>query len=139
MYRGLLATAMLAAVVSASSTSPAATAERSCGTERVQPGTLSPPKAGSASGPGIQYHIVVSRGAVSCAKARRLIKATGEGKGKWHEAPDVAAIYTSFPGGWTCALASGGDYSCVQGRRTQVHQYGTTVWVYANEIDGIQL
>ncbi|HVN41954.1 MAG TPA: hypothetical protein VMT50_04165 [Steroidobacteraceae bacterium] len=107
------------------------TAKRSCGTERVQPGTLGPPKTGSTSGPGIPYKIIVWRGKVSCRKARSLIKATGEGKGTWHEAPDIAAIYTSFPGGWRCALVNGGDYGCVRGRRIGASGY-------TDEVDGIQ-
>ena len=108
------------------------TAKRSCGTERVQPGTLGPPKTGSTSGPGIPYKIIVWRGKVSCRKARSLIKATGEGKGTWHEAPDIAGIYTSFPGGWRCALATGGGYGCVRGRRIGASGY-------TDEVDGIQL
>jgi hypothetical protein len=109
-----------------------ATAKRSCGTELVQPGTLGPPKTGSTTGPGIPYKIVVWRGSVSCSKARSLIKATGEGKGTWHEAPDIAGIYTSFGGGWRCALATGGGYGCVRGRR--IGAFG-----HADEIDGVQL
>jgi hypothetical protein len=109
-----------------------AAAKRSCGTERVQPGTIGPPKTGSTSGPSVPYKIIVSRDSVSCAKARSLIKETGEGKGEWHEAPALSGIYTSFPGGWSCALATGGNYGCVRGRR--VGTFG-----HADEIDGIQL
>ena len=109
-----------------------AAAKRSCGTERVQPGTIGAPKTGSTSGPGIPYMIIVWRGKVSCRKARSLIKATGEGKGTWHEAPDIAAIYTNLPGGWSCALATGGNYGCVRGRRVAASGH-------ADEIDGIQL
>lgn len=109
-----------------------AAAKRSCGTERVQPGTIGPPKTGSTNGPGIPYKIIVWRGSVSCRKARSLIKATGEGKGTWHETRDIAGIYTSFPGGWSCALATGGDYGCWRGRRIGAHGH-------ADEIDGIQL
>jgi hypothetical protein len=108
-----------------------AAAGRSCGIERVQPGTIGPPTIGSSSGPGIPYKIIVWRGKVSCRKARSLIKATGEGKGTWHEAPDIAAIYTSFPGGWRCALATGGGYGCVRGRRIGASGY-------TDEVDGIQ-
>jgi hypothetical protein len=114
-----------------SSDRPAA-AGRSCGTERVIPGTLSPPKPGSSGRPGIPYKIIVLRGPVSCHKARALIKATGEGKGTWHEAPSVSATYTSFPGGWSCALATGGGYGCWRGRR--IGAYG-----HAEEVSGIQL
>ena len=109
-----------------------AAAKRSCGTERVQPGTIGPSKTGLTSSPGIPYKIIVSRGSVSCAKARSLIKDTGEGKGKWHEAPALSGIYTSFPGGWSCALATGGNYECVRGRRVGASGH-------ADEIDGIQL
>jgi hypothetical protein len=115
-------------------TSP--TAERSCGTERVQPGTRSPTPGSPV---GIPYKIIVSRGSASCSKARSLINATGEGKGHWHETRAISGIYTSFPGGWSCAAATGGNYGCWQGRRTRVHEYGRTLWVHANEIDGIQL
>jgi hypothetical protein len=138
MYIRLTTIAILAAVVTAISASPAA-AERSCGTERVQPGRTSPATPGSTSGPGLPYKIIVWRGSVSCAKARSLIKETGEGKGKWHEAAALSGIYTSFPGGWSCALASGGGYGCVQGRRIRVHESGITRWGRANEIDGLQL
>ncbi len=131
MYRRLTIIAILTAVVAAIFATPAA-AKRSCGTERVQPGTIGAPKTGSTSGPGIPYKIIVWRGSVSCRKARSLIKATGEGKGTWHEAPDVAGIYTSFPGGWSCALATGGDYGCWRGRRIGANGH-------AEEIDGIQL
>jgi len=131
MYRRLTITALLTAAVCAIAATPAA-AKRSCGTERVQPGTTGPPKTGSTSGPGIPYKIIVWRGNVSCRKARSLIKATGEGKGTWHEAPDIAAIYTTFPLGWRCALATGGNYGCVRGRRVGASGH-------ADEIDGIQL
>ena len=113
-----------------------AAAKRSCGTERVQPGTRSPTPGLPV---GIPYKIIVSRGSVSCRKARSLIKATGEGKGHWHETRAISGIYTRFPGGWSCAAATGGGYGCWQGRRIRVHEYGTTLWVHANEIDGIQL
>jgi hypothetical protein len=109
-----------------------AAAKRSCGTERVHPGTIGPPKTGSSSGPGIPFKIIVWRGSVSCRKARSLIKATGDGNGTWHEARSVAGIYTSFPGGWRCALATGGDYGCWRGRRVGASGH-------ADEIDGIQL
>lgn len=109
-----------------------AAAKRSCGTELVQPGTIGPPKTGSSTGPGIPYKIIVWRGSVSCRKARSLVKATGEGKGTWHEAPDLAAIYTSFPGGWRCASTPGGGYGCVRGRRVGASGH-------AEEIDGTQL
>lgn len=109
-----------------------AAAKRSCGTERVLPGTIGPPKTGLTSGAGIPYKIIVWRGSVSCRKARSLIKATGEGKGKWHEAPALSEIYTRFPGGWSCALATGGNYGCVRGRRVGASGH-------ADEIDGIQL
>ena len=56
-----------------------------------------PPKTGSISGPGIAYKIVVWRGSVSCRKARSLIKATGEGKGTWHEARDIAGDLHKLP------------------------------------------
>jgi hypothetical protein len=132
MYRRLTAIAILTIAVAAISAAPAA-AKRSCGTERVQPGTSGPPRTGSTSGPGIPYRIIVWRGSVSCRKARILIKATGEGKGTWHEAPDFAAIYTSFPGGWRCGpTGTGGGYGCVRGRRIGASEY-------ADEIDGIQL
>lgn len=131
MYRRLMTIAVLAGVVAAIFAAPAA-AKRSCGTERVQPGTISPPKAGSVSGPGIPYEIIVWRGSVSCRKARSLIMATGEGKGTWHEARSIAGIYTSFPGGWSCALATGGDYGCWRGRRIGANGH-------ADEIDGIQV
>jgi hypothetical protein len=107
-------------------------AKRSCGTERVQPGTTGPPKTGSTSGPGIPYKIIVWRGSVSCREARSLIKATGEGKGTWHEAPSSSGIYTSFPDGWRCAPATGGGYGCWRGRRIGASGH-------ADEIDGIQL
>ncbi len=108
-------------------------AKRSCRTERVQPGTSGPPRTGATSGPGIPYKIIVWRGKVSCRKARSLIKATGEGKGTWHEAPDFAAIYTSFPGGWRCApTGTGGGYGCVRGRRIGASGY-------TDQVDGIQL
>src|ERR1700722_7251673 len=116
MSRRLIIITILTAVVSAIAATPAA-AKRSCGTELVQPGTLGPPKPGSTSDPGIPYKIILWRGKVSCRQARSLIEATGEGLGTWHEAPDIAAIYTSFPGGWRCALVSGGNYGCVRGRR----------------------
>lgn len=131
MYIRLTTIAILAAVVAAISPVPAA-AERSCGAERVQPGRTSPATTGSMSGPGIPYKIIVSRGSVSCAKARSLVRETGEGKGKWHEAPALSGIYTSFPGGWSCALATGGNYGCWQGRRIGAYHH-------ANEIDGLQL
>ena len=131
MYRRLMRIALLAIAVAAISAAPAA-AKRSCGTERVLPGTIGPPKTGSTTGPGIPYKIVVWRGSVSCRKARSLIKATGEGKGTWHEAPDLAGIYTSFPGGWRCALATGGNYGCWRGRRVGASGH-------ADEVDGIQL
>jgi hypothetical protein len=131
MPRRLTTIAILTAAFAAISATPAA-AERSCGTERVEPGRIAPATTGSASGPGIPYKIIVERGSVSCGKARSLIKETGEGKGKWHEAPDVAQIYTSFPGGWSCALATGGNYGCWRGRRIGAYQH-------ADEIAGIQL
>ena len=109
-----------------------AAAKRSCGIERVQPGTIGPPKTGSTTGSGIPYKIIVWRGSVSCRRARSLIKATGEGKGTWHETPDIAGIYTSFPGGWCCALATGGGYGCWRGRRIGASRH-------ADEVDGIQL
>lgn len=108
-----------------------AAAKRSCGTERVQPGTIGPPKPGSTTGPGIPYKIIVWRGSVSCRKARSLIKATGEGKGTWHETPDIGGIYTSFLGGWRCALATGGNYGCSRGQRIGASGH-------ADEVDGIQ-
>jgi hypothetical protein len=132
MYRRLMTIATLASSVAAIAAAPAAAAERSCGTERVQPGRISPTTTGSTTAPGIPYKIIVERGSVSCGKARSLIKATGEGKGKWHEAPYVAQIYTSFPGGWSCALATGGNYGCWRGQRIGVDQH-------ASEIAGIQL
>lgn len=119
-------------VGSASSGSSPAPAKRSCGTERVQPGTIGPPKTGLTSGAGIPYKIIVWRGSVSCRKARSLIKATGEGKGTWNGARSVAGIYTTFPGGWRCALATGGGYGCWRGRRIGASGH-------ADEIDGIQL
>ena len=131
MYRRLTIIAILTAVVAAIAATPAA-AERSCGTERVQPGTIGPATTGSTGGPGIPYRVIVWRGSVSCRKARSLIKATGDGKGTWHEAPDIAGIYTSFPGGWACALATGGDYGCWRGRRIGASGH-------ADEIDGVQL
>ncbi len=131
MYRRLMIIAILTIAVAAISAAPAA-AKRSCGTERVPPGTSGPPRTGSTFGPGIPYKIIVWRGKVSCRKARSLIKATGEGKGTWHEAPDLAAIYTSFRGGWRCAAATGGGYGCVRGRR--IGPSG-----YTDEVDGIQL
>ncbi len=109
-----------------------AATKRSCGTERVEPGTIGPPKTGSTTGAGIPYKIIVWRGSVPCRKARSLIRATGEGKGTWHETRDIAGIYTSFPGGWRCALATGGDYACWRGRR--IGASGP-----ADEVDGIQL
>ena len=109
-----------------------AAAKRSCGTELVQPGTIGPPKTGLTRGPGIPYKIIVWSGSVSCRKARSLIKATGEGKGTWHEARDVAGIFTTFPGGWRCALVSGGDYGC--SRRRRIGASG-----HADEVAGIQL
>jgi hypothetical protein len=130
MYRRLTLIAILTAAVGAIAAAPAA-AKRSCGSERVEPGTIGPPKNGSTSGPGIPYKIIVWRGSVSCRKARSLIKATGEGKGTWHEAPDLAGIYTSFPGGWRCAAATGGGYGCVRGRRIGTSRY-------TDEVDGIQ-
>jgi hypothetical protein len=132
MYRRVTIIAILTAAVGAIAATPAA-AKRSCGTERVQPGTSGPVKTGSTSDPGIPYKIIVWRGKVSCRKARTLIKATGDGKGTWHEAPDFEAIYTSFPGGWRCAPAgTGGGYSCVRGRRSGASGY-------TDEVDGIQL
>jgi hypothetical protein len=131
MYRRLTMIAVLTAVGVALAATPAA-AKRSCGTELVRPGTIGPPKTGSTSNPGLPYKIIVWRGSVSCRKARSLIKATGEGKGTWHEAPDLAGIYTSFPGGWRCALATGGDYGCWRGRRIGASGH-------ADEVDGIQL
>jgi hypothetical protein len=119
-------------VFKVSSAAPPASASRSCGTEPVQPGRIGPATAGSTGGPGIPYKIIVSRGSVSCAKARSLIKEMGEGRGKWHEAPALSGIYTSFPGGWSCALATGGNYGCVRGRRVRASGH-------ADEIDGIQL
>lgn len=133
MRRRLLIITLLAALAAAAiSATSAAAANRSCGTERVEPGRIGPATTGSASGPGIPYKIIVERGSVSCGKARSLIKATGEGRGKWHEAPDIAGIYTSFPGGWSCALATGGNYGCWRGRRIGTYQH-------ANEIAGIQV
>jgi hypothetical protein len=131
MLRRLLTILTLAAIL-ASVTAAVATAKRSCGTERVLPGTLSPPRPGSSVGPGIPYRIVVLRGSVSCHKARTLIKATGEGGGTWHEAPSVSGIYTRLPGGWSCAPATGGGYGCWRGRR--IAAYG-----HADEVSGIQL
>jgi hypothetical protein len=131
MYRRLTAIAILTIAVAAISAAPAA-AKRSCGTERVQPGTSGPPKTGSTSGPGIPYKIIVWRGMVSCRKARSLIKATGEGKGTWHQAPAFAGIYTSFPGGWRCApTGTGGGYGCVRGRRIGASEY-------TDQVGGIQ-
>lgn len=132
MHRRLLTITLIAALAAAANSATPAAAERSCGTERVQPGRISPATSGSTSGPGIPYKVIVERGSVSCAKALSLIKATGEGKGKWHEAPDVAQIYTSFPGGWSCALATGGNYGCWRGRRVGTYQH-------AYEIAGIQV
>ncbi len=109
-----------------------AAARRSSGTERVQPGTIGPPKTGAATSPGVPYKIIVWRGSVSCRRARGLIKATGQGKGSWHGGPDISGIYTSFPGGWRCALATRGDYGCWRGRR--VGAFG-----HADEVDAIQL
>ncbi len=131
MYRRLMTIASLAGALAVIFAAPAA-AKRSCGSERVQPGTIGPPKAGSVGGSGIPYEIVVWRGSVSCRTARSLIEATGEGKGTWHEARSIAGIYTSFPGGWRCALATGGGYGCWRGRRVGVSGH-------ADEIDGIQL
>jgi hypothetical protein len=125
-------------VFKASSAAPPASASRSCSTERVQPGRIGPATAGSTGGPGIPYKIVVSRGSVSCAKARSLIKETGEGKGKWHEAPALSGIYTSFPGGWSCALATGGmtdacgaDASGLPDTRMKSMVYSSSRWLRA--------
>ena len=91
-----------------------------------------PSKGWRYNWPGDPYEIIVWRGSVSCREARWLIKATGEGKGRWHETRDIAGIYTSFPGGWRCALATGGDYGCWRGRRIGASGH-------ADEVDGIQL
>ncbi len=132
MYRRLTLIAILTAVTATIAATPAA-AKQSCGTERVQPGTSGPLKTGSTRGPGIPYKIIVWRGKVSCRKARSLIKATSEGRGTWHEAPDFAAIYTSFSGGWRCGpTGTGGGYGCVRGRRIGASGH-------ADEIYGIQL
>jgi hypothetical protein len=131
MRRRLITIAILAAAVAVVSTTPAA-AERSCGTERVLPGRTGPATAGSTSDSGLPYRISVSRGSVTCAKARSLIKDTGEGKGTWHEAPALSGIYTSFPGGWSCSPVANGGYGCVQGRRVGAFQH-------ANMISGVQL
>lgn len=129
---GLSTVAVIMVLALASTGAQAANGVRICGTELVEPGTIGSPRPGSTSGPGIPYKIVVRRGSVSCRKARRLIKATGEGKGTWHEAPDLAGIYTSFPGGWRCAPLTEGDYGCSRGRRVGASGH-------ADEIDGIQL
>jgi hypothetical protein len=81
-----------------------AAAKRSCGTERVQPGTRSPTPGLPV---GIPYKIIVSRGSVSCRKARSLIKATGEGKGHWHETRAISGIYTCERNRRHTALAAG--------------------------------
>ncbi len=135
MHRRLTIIAILTAIVAAIFATPAA-AKRSCGTERVPPGTSGPPKTGLPFGPGIPYKIVVWRGSVSCRKARSLIKATGEGKGTWHEAPDFAGIYTSFPGGWRCSptgtggvtAAGGAGGSGLSDTRTKSTAYSSSSW-----------
>ncbi len=119
-----------------------AAAKRSCGTERVQPGTRSPTPGLPV---GIPYKIIVSRGSVSCRKARSLIKATGEGKGHCmrpepsqgftHASPEAGPA--PLPPAGVTAAGRAGESGCTStGRRsgcmrTKSTAYSSSRWLRA--------
>jgi hypothetical protein len=95
MYRRLITTAILTAVVASISATPAA-ANRACGSVVIG---------------GVQRESVeIFRGRVSCADARAVISSFGSGHGIEHggrNAPFSQKTWT-IPGGWSCGKGTGG-------------------------------
>jgi hypothetical protein len=93
------AAAALALAVLALSAAPAA-ASKSCGTVRVPVDNV--------------FRVEVLQGPATCAKARWLVRAYSEGKGKGHVGRDHIHTYVAFPGGWKCGMFMG-EIPCVKG------------------------
>jgi hypothetical protein len=94
MYRRLTTIALLAAAVAVIAATPAS-ASRSCGS--VQ-----------------EYHVTVTRGSVSCAKARTVAKEWETSKGVTHRFPAYTLWYFAFPGGWDCSTLNMGHVGCAR-------------------------
>jgi hypothetical protein len=61
------------------------------------------------------YHVTITRGSVSCAKARTVAKEWQSGKGVTHRVSAYTLWYTSLPGGWDCSTLNMGHVGCVRG------------------------
>ena|ERR1700677_1640585 len=95
MYKRLITIAILTAAVAAIAATPAS-ASRACG---------------SING----YQVTVTRGSVSCGKARTVAKEWTTGKGVIHRVSAYTLWYDSLPGGWDCGTLNMGRVGCARG------------------------